>query len=701
MKKLSLGAKISISIGLIVLICYLGVFSTILLQLRSQSINESEVLAKEASKSYTSEITSNFKNLEIIVKGLRSAVTKQMESGIQNRESIIEMQKETLTMNPEVFGITVAFEANAFDGKDSLYKGKPEFGENGMFIPYVSRLDNSFVVEGAYNSETEMTWYNKPKELNGTYITEPTTYNINGKDIQMASLAIPILDKSNKFLGVISIDYNLDTLNKIISDKKPLGGTVELISNHGIYVASGEDSSLVMKDAKSNNATWKNIINETSQGKDFMTYGKSVTKNQDVLMVSNPVNLEGTNTNWILCSQIPKQNILEGYNNILKNVITIAIISLIIVILVIVLVIKKMIKGIQYAESQLNLLSKGDLTIEFDNVYLNKEDEIGKMFNSMNEMKKSYRDIIRGVKDECTIVLDSINTTNEKIGDLNVKISDVSATTEELSAGMEETAASVQEINSSSTEMGRMLSNMVSNVESGGKTAKEIKERAVNLKSSAIKSQEKSNNITYELKKSLEVSLEKSKAVEQINVLTDEILEITSQTNLLALNAAIESARAGEAGKGFAVVANEIRGLAENSKETAIKIQQISKDVTEAVNGLKQSSNEVINFISNQVVDDYIKLVDTGEQYKNDSSIFNDLVTTISETSEKLLHSTESIISAIDEVALATNEGADGTSIIATKATDVVHLTEEFVNQTYRTKECVDKLLDTVSVFKI
>lgn len=101
------------------------------------------------------------------------------------------------------------------------------------------------------------------------------------------------------------------------------------------------------------------------------------------------------------------------------------------------------------------------------------------------------------------------------------------------------------------------------------------------------------------------------------------------------------------------------------------------------------------------MAEDYNKLVDTGEQYENDAIVFNKLVSSIGEISDELINSTESIIIAIDEVAQATNEGATGTTIIATKSNEVVNLTEEVVKQTYKTKECTDKLLDVVSIFKI
>lgn len=120
-----------------------------------------------------------------------------------------------------------------------------------------------------------------------------------------------------------------------------------------------------------------------------------------------------------------------------------------------------------------------------------------------------------------------------------------------------------------------------------------------------------------------------------------------------------------------------------------------------AVNDLKGTSNEVIDFIGTQVMKDYNKLVDTGEQYRNDAIVFNELVSAIGEISDELINSTGDIITAIDEVAEATNEGATGTTLIANKSNEVVNLTEEVVGQTQKTKECADKLLEVVSIFKI
>jgi len=114
-------------------------------------------------------------------------------------------------------------------------------------------------------------------------------------------------------------------------------------------------------------------------------------------------------------------------------------------------------------------------------------------------------------------------------------------------------------------------------------------------------SQESAKALMIEAEKNLNKAIEDSKAVEQIDILTDSILQITNQTNLLALNAAIEAARAGEAGKGFSVVADEIRKLAEDSRRNATKIQEITASALKSVKQLAKNATIVLNFLINDV----------------------------------------------------------------------------------------------------
>ena len=92
-------------------------------------------------------------------------------------------------------------------------------------------------------------------------------------------------------------------------------------------------------------------------------------------------------------------------------------------------------------------------------------------------------------------------------------------------------------------------------------------------------------------------------AVERISSKVAAINSIASQTNLLALNASIEAARAGEAGRGFAVVAEEIRNLAEQSKEAVVKIQNVTQAVTGSVGNLSEDSAKLLSFVETDVAD--------------------------------------------------------------------------------------------------
>ena len=194
-------------------------------------------------------------------------------------------------------------------------------------------------------------------------------------------------------------------------------------------------------------------------------------------------------------------------------------------------------------------------------------------------------------------------------------------------------------------------------------------------------------------------ALEDIKIVDQIGILAESIMGITAQTNLLALNASIEAARAGEAGKGFAVVAEQIRVLAEQSKETVSNIQEVTQSVVGAVDNLAGDSARLLEFVGTDVVQNLEDFSQMADSYNDDAQKVDELVTDFSASSEELLASISGVMNGIGDVSKAASEGASGTTDIAQKTTVVVEKSSDIKEKASKAHASADVLKSQVEKF--
>jgi methyl-accepting chemotaxis protein len=362
---------------------------------------------------------------------------------------------------------------------------------------------------------------------------------------------------------------------------------------------------------------------------------------------------------------------------------------------------KNISKPLTELTNQCITMSEGNFTTDVNEKYSKRNDEIGNLTRSFKKINESVSEIIKNVISESKNVNNSISVSSENMYKLTDEIHAISSITEELSAKMEETSAMSEEMNATTTEIESAIESIAKKAQEGAETAGEVSNRATELRKTAEDSLKSAQDIRLNNSAMLRDAIEKSKAVERIQVLSDAILEISARTNLLALNATIEAAQASESGRGFAVVAEEIRKLAENSKQTATEIQNVTEQVLEAVHNLSVSSEQVLTFLDNKVAKDYDIFVETGKQYNNDAQIISDMVMDFSATSEQLYSSVQDIMQAINDVANAAVEGANETMDMANKTSIVVTQANEVLEQANNVRESMHKLLKVVSLFKI
>lgn len=380
-------------------------------------------------------------------------------------------------------------------------------------------------------------------------------------------------------------------------------------------------------------------------------------------------------------------------------IIGIAVVMEVILISVLTLITISIVKPLKKSLAHIDEIAQGDFSKEFEQDLLKRKDDFGQLADSLEKMRSEMKELIGEVKSEALGITGMVQEIDTSIRALDDQIENVSATTEELAAGMEETAASSEEINAMSHEIESAAKSIAERSQDGANEADEIRERAVKIKKDTDENDRRTRSIHEEINESLTKALEDIKVVDQINVLAKSIMDITGQTNLLALNASIEAARAGEAGKGFAVVADEIRVLAEQSKAAVAHIQEVTGNVTAAVENLANDAERLLEFVGNDVVESLGGFAEMANSYNSDAANVDSLVTDFSASSEQLLASINGVMDAISDVSKTATEGATGTTDIAEKVGNVVQEAEAIKQKAETTYHSAEKLQKNVERF--
>lgn len=282
----------------------------------------------------------------------------------------------------------------------------------------------------------------------------------------------------------------------------------------------------------------------------------------------------------------------------------------------------------------------------------------------------------------------------------NEGIKEISVVTEELSAGMEEVSGTLEQLSGNTQEIVKAAEDMNYQAKEGYTLVKEIHDRATEIKSFSISSKDNIGCIINQKGADMEKAIKNSRSAEKINELTEEILNISSQTNLLALNASIEAARAGEAGEGFAVVANEIRVLADSSRDTANKIQQISGSVTHAVEELSSNANEILHLIGSVVLADYDRFVQVVEQYYKDADHMNGMLETFHKNSEDLKNVLENISNGMSDINSTVEESTQRITTVAESTGRLSVSMSEIKSEIDKNRRISSHLKEEVAKFK-
>ena len=649
-KSLGLQFKIFVLLSISILIMFITIISYMVSHNISNSKKKGFASTEYIVSTYAKDIEREMSSYISMLKTTSLSLKNDILNKTITRQSHAEVLGEVLKNNKNLFSIYEMWEKNAFDGRDSEFIDTDYGSENdGRYGPAFFYDDNTVTYDKVYQEEFDANpdYYTIPKDTKQLYISDvekDDTY-VGADTVLTVSVVEPILDNSGKFLGMVGVDFSAANLVKIVSAISTNEGMEGyLINQSGIILASTNTMNIGREISSIYTDNANQIMNAIENNIKYSFINK-IDKHKMFNIIVPLTSLKDDYNSIVLLVSVPEMVIVK--ENIIKSNITSgqAIVILIIFLIIINILLKKsLIDPILNILHVSEKLSSGDLTSYKNEALSKRKDEIGLIFNSIQNTQNILSNIIKQI-------LDSTNAMENAS-------KNVSAGSADLSNRTEKQRDDLKLINETMTNTLKVID----------KTTNDIA-----VTNDKIQVLTDSSEHCYNLsKESMALMEDITKATAEISNITKMIDDIAMQTNILALNASVEAARAGEQGKGFAVVAAEVRNLAQTSQESV-------KNITNIVNNSIEKINEGNSKIK--------ETMDALEDITNKAKESSDIVSQMVESSTQQDASAREVQSAVNSVDISAEQN---TALVKTNADIVIDMEKE-----------TEKLADLMKFFSI
>ncbi len=602
--RLPLAAKLLLPICLALIVG----LSTLAFVLHSKSAEETYRLSMDLGHVTADAAATNaelrFNTGFDVARMLAQTAVSAKKTGM-SREVLTEAFANAMRVNPEIVGAWAEISGVPYDDKNAGSAAETtddsHTTKEGQMSIYVTHKGDDVKIEVPAESAKEallQDYFKSTFESGKEFISAPYLYKIDGVDVLMASITVPI-KVDGRTIGITGVDIPLNDLNKQMAEDKPLGdGSVYMISSDGFWIAHS-DPAFLGKTLKETEEKFEPWFNDAMAGKEVKITDWSPALNSNLYRIFTPIKLGDAEQPWIVVTNLVADTI-NGPTNEITWIITVsAIIVLIVLSLVITLLVRSVATGpVRRLTDVVEQLGGGNTAVTVPGT--TRGDELGVMAKSieffrhklieidelrrktelaeqeaaaarrrgMLELADSFEASVQGVVQAVSASAVELEANAQSMSSVaesaTQQVQMVAAATTEASASVttvaaasEELSASISEISRQVTDSSRAAGDAVGEVERTGDTMNEL-----------------------------------AAAADEIGGIVRLIGEIASQTNLLALNATIEAARAGDSGKGFAVVASEVKNLANQTGRAA-------EDITGRIGKIQQTSNAALQAMIN------------------------------------------------------------------------------------------------------
>ena len=623
-RKLSVKTLMLLSIFITVTVGFTATIGFMMWQWMAQQ----EVLAKkhiqQIAQVQSLQVSKQMDSALTAARDIGNSALALRDAGMADRQGLNQLLTHYLTAHGNFLSMSMAFEPNAFDGKDATFAGQSGEDPAGRYARYVDRdTTGKPALHLLTDIETPGSgdYYLLPKQRQKDVIIEPYIYPYNGVDVMLTSIAAPIMH-DGQFLGSVTSDFSLATLQTMIGAIKPWNNTgYALLLSAGNTVVSSPDKRAVGKPYAGKIA-----------GNDVIRVPDPLLK-EEVFITWQSINIGNSETPWKLAIVTPVSEVMAEARQFLLKAIILMVLSIVVVSLVMAQIFTRKVDrpvGGEPADAAGIALAvaRGDL----NNVIPVRAGDTRSIFYALHTMQMQLRRIVDNINE-------ASHTVHGGTSEISAGNLDLASRTEEQAAAIVETAASMEEISAT-------VKNNADNAH-----------KATRLTDHAATIAGRGETLVNEVVDVIAEIDESARKIGEINSIVDGI---AFQTNILALNAAVEAARAGEQGRGFAVVAGEVRNLAQRSANAAKEIShliaesssRVSKGV-ELVNETGGMMKQVIEAVSHVhlVINEIVQALD--EQNRGISQ-----VSTAVNQMDSTTQQNASLVQQISAAALSLDEQA-------------------------------------------
>lgn len=398
-----------------------------------------------------------------------------------------------------------------------------------------------------------------------------------------------------------------------------------------------------------------------------------------------------------LAAEKLKTNSNKIYNNSMKMLYIINITAIVILTTLSIIIIRIIKYSLKELIEELNFVSQGDFTA---NINVIDNNEFGMMKKSLAKMIDNVSNILKLVTENSDCVVEQSYSLSKVSQEMNLASKQIAISIENVAEGSISQSGNLITIDETIIKLRHEISSILSYIEELGSDSKltgNIAKKGNEELGTLMLAMESINSSFNNVNKEIVIL---STKIEEICNITNMIKSISDKTNLLALNAAIEAARAGEAGRGFAIVAEEIRGLAEQSKESSKEINILIKDIslgaenvvtiTKTVNGHLKIQNVVVD----NTVSSFKKIANAVEDIKPKIGNINEMILGLGSKQDEL-------IMKVDKVNSISRENSDLSQQITASSEEMTAAADEVSYASQSLNNMAVKMNEQINKFKL